>query len=143
MNKSMSRKFYLLLSSVFIFLIHLLFVFARVKPANSMSRPATANRVSNMNIEPINTAKQPSVYDSLKLGTMGLSRQAYDYAMKGFNYLVSKGKISNNNIISIADFGSPSSKKRFFIIDLKNYKILFNTYVAHGQNSGREFAKSF
>lgn len=143
MNKSMSRKFYLLLSSVFIFLIHLLFVFAKVKPANSMSRPAIDKRVNNVNIEPINAAKKPSVYDSLKLGTIGLSRQAYDYAMKGFYYLVSKGKIANNHIISIADFGAPSSKKRFFIIDLKNYKILFHTYVAHGQNSGKEYANSF
>ena len=72
MNKSMSRKFYLLLSSVFIFLIHLLFVFARVKPANSMTRTATVSAAGkNMNVEPVNAVKQPSVYDSLKLGTMG------------------------------------------------------------------------
>ena len=140
----MSRKFYLLLSSVFIFLIHLLFVFARVKPANSMTRTASLNAAGkNVTIEPVNPVKQTNVYDSLKLGTKGLSRQAYDYAMKGYNYLLSKGKLANNHIISIADFGAPSSKKRFFIIDLKNYKILFNTYVAHGQNSGREYANSF
>ena len=30
-----------------------------------------------------------------------------------------------------------------FILDLKNYKILFNTYVAHGRNSGKEFANQF
>ena len=29
----------------------------------------------------------------------------------------------NNNIISIADFGESSDKKRFFILDIKNYKI--------------------
>lgn len=138
----MAKKFYLLLSSLFIFLIHLLFVFAKVKPANSMTRTATVNTNGKKNITPV-SIDQPSVYDSLKLGKLGLSRQAYDYALKGFNYLMAKGKIANNNIISIADFSVPSSKKRFFIIDLKNYKILFNTYVAHGQNSGREFANSF
>jgi hypothetical protein len=36
-----------------------------------------------------------------------------------------------------------SNKKRLFILDLKNYKILFNTYVAHGKNSGTEFASNF
>ena len=108
-----------------------------------MSRTATVNTVGkNANVEPV-SIDQPSVYDSLKLGALGLSRQAYDYALKGFNYLLSKGKIANNNIISIADFSEPSSKKRLFIIDLKNYKILFNTYVAHGQNSGREYADNF
>ncbi|MDB5198565.1 MAG: hypothetical protein JWO92_528 [Chitinophagaceae bacterium] len=146
MNKSMIKKFYLLLSSVFIFIIHLLFVFARVKPANSMSRNATVNTVgNNSSTVPGNSLSinQPGVYDSLKLGALGLSRQAYDYALKGFNYLIAKGKIVNNNVISIADFSESSSKKRLFIIDLKNYKILFNTYVAHGQNSGREFANNF
>lgn len=142
----MIKKFYLLLSSVFIFIIHLLFVFARVKPANSMSRNATVNTVgNNSSTVPGNSLSinQPGVYDSLKLGALGLSRQAYDYALKGFNYLIAKGKIVNNNVISIADFSESSSKKRLFIIDLKNYKILFNTYVAHGQNSGREFANNF
>ena len=146
MNKSMAKKFYLLLSSLFIFVIHLLFVFARVKPASSMSRNATVNAVGK-NVNTITdrpaSIDQPGIYDSLKLGAMGLSRQAFDYAVKGFNYLIAKGKIANSNIISIADFSVPSSKKRLFIIDLKNYKILFNTYVAHGQNSGREYANNF
>lgn len=141
----MSRKFYLLLSSLCIFLVHILFVFARVKPANSMNRPTNVHAaVNNSNGEPVKPLPtMPSVYDSLNLGKLGLSRQAYDYALKGFNLLKAKGKIANDNIISIADFGAPSSKKRFFILDLKNYKILFNTYVAHGQNSGKEFANSF
>ncbi len=143
MNKSMAKKFYLLLSSLFIFVIHLLFVFAKVKPASSMTRNATVNTLGkSSNAEPVSIDK-PNVFDSLKLGTLGLSRQAFDYALKGFNYLIAKGKIANNSIISIADFSVPSSKKRLFIIDMKNYKILFNTYVAHGQNSGREFADNF
>lgn len=141
----MSRKFYLLLSSAFIFIIHLLFVFAKVKPANGMSRNATVNAVdknSSITPNPV-SASQPDIFDSLKLERLGLSRQAFDYALKGFNYLLAKGKLANNYIISIADFSESSSKKRLFIIDLKNYKILFNTYVAHGQNSGKEFADNF
>ena len=30
-----------------------------------------------------------------------------------------------------------------FIIDLQNVKLLFKTYVAHGANSGKEFASKF
>ncbi len=138
----MTKKFYLLLSSVFVFIIHLLFVFAKTKPAGSMSRNASVNAVSN-SATPTSAIEQPSIFDSLKLGKLGLSRQAYDYAFKGYKYLLAKGKIANINIISIADFSESSSKKRLFIIDLKNYKILFNTYVAHGQNSGKEFANNF
>ena len=111
-----------------------------------MSRTATVNVTGNNNVaDPSKhpSIDQPSIYDSLKLGAMGLSRQAYDCALKGFNYLITKGKIGNSSVISIADFSESSSKKRLFILDLKNYKVLFNTYVAHGQNSGKEFANNF
>ncbi|MBA3674168.1 MAG: murein L,D-transpeptidase catalytic domain family protein [Chitinophagaceae bacterium] len=141
----MIKKFYLLFSSVIIFLIHLLFVFARVKPVNGMSRTTTVTVGDNPLTKPgiPVTIKKADIFDSLKLEKLGLSREAFDYALKGFNYLIAKGKLANTNIISIADFSETSNKKRFFILDLKNYKILFNTYVAHGQNSGREFANNF
>jgi len=76
------------------------------------------------------------LFDSLKLGKLGLGRRAYDYAMLGYNVLKTKGKLSNDRIISIADMSTVSGKKRFFVIDVKNYKLLFVTYVAHGKNSG-------
>lgn len=82
-------------------------------------------------------------YDSMHLDNMGLSKTAFSYAMKGFNYLVEEGRLAKDKIISIADFSQPSSRKRLFIIDLENYKVLFNTYVAHGVNSGKEYANQF
>jgi hypothetical protein len=56
---------------------------------------------------------------------------------------VEEGKLLNDSIISIIDFSQPSNKKRLFVLDLKNYKILFNTLVAHGRNTGREMASYF
>jgi len=83
------------------------------------------------------------IFDSLKLGKLGLARRAFDYAMLGFDKLKQKGLLSNDKIISIADFTLASNKKRLFVIDLKNYKLLFVTYVAHGRNSGVEKALYF
>lgn len=83
------------------------------------------------------------VYDSLHLNLLGLSKQAFNAAIKGYSYLVDAGKIANSKIISIIDFSLPSSKKRLFILDVKNYKVIFNTYVAHGLNSGKEYANNF
>lgn len=141
MNKSMMKKTYLLLTTVSLFLIHLLFVFARVKPSNLN---LSVLKINVGNTLPISEYPQiKNIYDSLKLGTLGLSKQAFEYALKGFNYLIEKGKLNNSSIITIADFSQTSNKKRLFILDLKNYKILFNTYVAHGQNSGREYAGNF
>lgn len=82
-------------------------------------------------------------YYNMNLSALGLSKAAFSYAMKGFNYLVQQGKLSKDNIISIADFSQPSSRKRLFVIDLNNLRVLYNTYVAHGVNSGREYANQF
>ena len=76
------------------------------------------------------------LFDSLHLGRLGLGRRAYDYAMLGYNVLKAKGKLSNDRILTIADMSSPSGKKRLFVIDVKNFKLLFVTYVAHGKNTG-------
>ena len=53
------------------------------------------------------------------------------------------GKLLNENVIYIIDFSKPSSSKRLFIIDISSGVLLFNTYVAHGQNSGNAMAEKF
>jgi hypothetical protein len=141
------KGFYFIISSIVITLLHLPFAFAK----SAAGARVFLNPGDSPKKEAVNTSVLPapapmavkSVYDSLKLDLNGLSRQAYEYAKLGFDKLVEQGKVINNSIISIVDFSQPSSKKRLYIIDLKNYKVLFNTWVAHGRNSGREMANSF
>ena len=149
MRKPGIRKFYFFFSSIFIFLAHLLFVFAKnkpsaeFKPAGLKMETTTGDDSSLLVLKPKAVSGFSSLYDSLRLNLMGLSQQAFEYAMKGFNYLVETGKVANARIISIVDFSQPSSKKRLFIIDLDNNKVVFNTYVAHGVNSGGASATRF
>jgi hypothetical protein len=84
-----------------------------------------------------------SIYDSLALGTLGLSRKAFEYALTGFNNLLNAGKIRKDNLLSILDFSLPSGKKRLFVIDLSTGELVFNTYAAHGRNSGTAVATKF
>jgi hypothetical protein len=146
MKKSL-KKFFIFVSSVFIFLIHLLFVFAKTKPntqsVSDVSLVPTKSKVSGNPGEELPNLNKSYVYDSLHLDILGLTKQAFDYAIKGFSSLRSMGKLNNDSIISIIDFSLSSSKKRLFVIDIKNYKVLYNTYVAHGRNSGNEYAKEF
>ncbi|MEP6712901.1 MAG: murein L,D-transpeptidase catalytic domain family protein [Ferruginibacter sp.] len=122
-------------------MLHLPFAFSKSKVL-VLSEITESNKNAN-GISPEKAEAMAIMYDSLKLEVKGLSEQAFDYALKGFEYLKTKGKIDNDNVLSIVDFTKPSSKKRLFVIDLQHCKILFNTYVAHGQNSGKEFANRF
>ena len=83
------------------------------------------------------------VYAAVKLAETGLTRNIFDLAIKGLKKLDSNGKLQNPNIVTIADYSQSSNNKRLYVIDLKNKKLLFNTYVAHGRNTGDEYAKSF
>lgn len=88
-------------------------------------------------------AQMEMIYDSLNLSENGLSELAFMNAARGYFHLKKTGKLAKGNILSIVDFTKPSTKKRLFILDMEKCKILFNTYVAHGQNSGKEFANKF
>jgi hypothetical protein len=136
------RGFYLLVSSIVIAILHLPFTFAKSASGNKLfflRDSATKNNADSLQFLP--TIK--SAYDSLHLSLAGLSHQAFEFAKKGLLKLVEEGRLLNDSIISIIDFSQPSNKKRLFILDLKNYKILFNTLVAHGRNTGREWASYF
>lgn len=149
MKNNSFKKFYLFFSSIFIFILHIPVVFAKSKPAEWLNKPGE-NKLETLALTPASalfaapgTNALAGMYDSLRLNIMGLSQQAFLYGMQGFDYLYKAGKFSNDKIISIVDFSQPSSKKRLFIIDLDKMKVLFNTYVAHGINSGKEYAKAF
>ena len=131
---------YLILSSFVIGILHFPFVFAKSASGSKtfVHRPAKAP-ADSLTLVP--TVK--SVYDSLHLRMKGLSPEAFEYAQKGFDKLIEDRQLLNDSIITIIDFSLPSSEKRLFIIDTKNYKVLFNTLVSHGRNTGREMATHF
>ncbi len=83
------------------------------------------------------------IYDSLQLGKKGLKKEAFKYAYVGYKKLEAEGELNKEGIITICDFSQSSKRKRLYVIDLNEYKILLNTYVAHGRNSGGEYANRF
>lgn len=138
MIKLRMKKATIFFSSVLIFMLHLPFAFSTSKPLTFevvvKSKPlATTDKIASMAM----------IYNDLELNSMGLSQNAFDNAIKGYEYLLMNGKISNEEVISIVDFTKSSAQKRLFVIDIKNAKVLFNTYVSHGQHTGQEFAKKF
>ncbi len=84
-----------------------------------------------------------SLYNTIHLGEAGLSREAFFKAYKGYQYLLGKNQLTKKDLLTVCDYTQSSSEKRLYVIDLAKSSILFNTYVAHGHNSGGEMATSF
>ena len=83
------------------------------------------------------------LYQKLALDQRGLSKKAFDLAVKGFEKLLASGKLMNSAVLSIVDFSLPSSQKRLFVINMITQELIFYDYVAHGKNSGAAIANSF
>lgn len=88
-------------------------------------------------------AEAVDMYNEMKLKRWGLSAKAFEYALKGYKNLVDRGKVMKDEVLSIVDFSQSSRRKRFYVIDMETKKVIVNTWVAHGRNSGGEFARSF
>ncbi|HWR94436.1 MAG TPA: murein L,D-transpeptidase catalytic domain family protein [Flavobacterium sp.] len=68
--------------------------------------------------------------------------KSFTEALKGFYLLKEQGKVKKD-ILTIIDFSLSSTVKRLWVIDLNTKTILYNSLVAHGRNTGEEFADSF
>ena len=88
-------------------------------------------------------AEAGSLYASMGLENLGLAKEVFEYAFVGYKKLLEEGLVSRSNVVSVADFSQSSKSKRLFILDLESHKVLMQTYVAHGQGSGGEYATSF
>lgn len=112
----------------------------KIDPKNGKNLPGL---LSGNSVSPAATYLVDSLYNELHLGEVGLNKQAFFNAYKGYQYLISQDKIANQDLLTICDYSQPSDQKRLYVIDLKNNLIAYNTYVAHGHNSGADMATSF
>ena len=136
------RKAYLPLSIICLLATFLLFPV--VKAGSNKNIPAKKPVVSQSTTTvSVAEAVANSLYDSLALDELGLTKQALVYAYEGQQKLQDEGIVQNPDILTVCDFSQPSDKKRMYIIDVKHFRVLLNTYVAHGKNSGLEYAERF
>jgi L,D-transpeptidase catalytic domain len=116
-----------------------------ILPAEQRNSTASADAgvsiTSIQNITKDNTAD--NIYNSIQLELYGLSKEAFEHAFKGYQYLLVNEKINVSTYLTICDFSQSSRNKRLYIIDLDNNELVTNTYVAHGKNSGAEYATRF
>jgi hypothetical protein len=96
-----------------------------------------------VDINYLTTDNSTLLYNEMKLSSLGLSKQAFDLAYKGYNRLVEKKKLINTSMLTICDLSQSSDNKRLYILDLSENKVLLTSYVAHGRGSGVKYATRF
>ncbi len=84
-----------------------------------------------------------NLYTTLELEKNGLSSTAFELGLKGWQKMVESGMIAKTNLLTICDFSQSANNKRMYVIDMASGKLLFQSLVAHGRNTGDEFAKYF
>lgn len=102
-------------------------------------RPRYNYRTENIpNIDERIEANIQSIYYETELEYI-LDYKIFRMAMVGFYNIV----VPKKDIISIIDYSQPSTSYRYYLIDLKNHTLLYNTFIAHGVNSGENLATTF
>ena len=84
-----------------------------------------------------------NIYSDLNLAELGLTNEVFQLGLTGYRKLEAAGQLEHPGILTIVDFSQSSRNKRMYVIDFTQNKLLFNTLVAHGRNSGEEFAQNF
>ncbi|GHT39328.1 hypothetical protein FACS189437_02380 [Bacteroidia bacterium] len=64
--------------------------------------------------------------------------KAFRQAVEGYSKMTVK-----NPVLTIIDFSKASMEERMYVIDMEKKILLFRSHVAHGKNSGANYATSF
>lgn len=101
---------------------------------------------SELVLPPVNNIIKTNVeliYKNLIVNNYTLPKmESFKLAMNGYFQLKEKG-IVKKDILTIVDYSLSSKENRLWVIDLKKSSIIFQSLVAHGRNSGNEFAATF
>ncbi|HEY0433510.1 MAG TPA: murein L,D-transpeptidase catalytic domain family protein, partial [Chitinophagaceae bacterium] len=110
-------------------------------PAGFKALASHVPAAKNKTISTDNTAE--ALYSQMNLAEAGLSKAAFDYAYKGYRYLLKHQKLGTPGILTICDMSQSSVRRRLYILDMNENRILYESYVAHGKGSGMEYATRF
>jgi hypothetical protein len=64
-----------------------------------------------------------------------IDKKALTLALTAYQKAAMEG-LAKKPILTVIDYSKPSSEERLWVFDIINDKLLLNTHVAHGQNSG-------
>lgn len=102
--------------------------------ANNMSSSSStfANSVTDINNDVTHLSqKAPS-----------LNKKVLKLALTAYKKATHNGSVKKP-VLTVIDYSLPSSKQRMWVFDVRQKRLLYNTHVAHGKNSGMDTPHHF
>jgi len=120
------------------------FAFSSTTEINNSRNSKVAPELSvELKVKKTFEEKIADLYESFSLNNSTMpTLSVFEKAINGYTKLEEAGKVSNP-LLTLIDFDLSSKKKRMWILNMDTKKVVFNTYVAHGKNTGVEFADNF
>lgn len=81
-------------------------------------------------------------WETLKEAAPKLKADILKLALTAYNHAVRLGLV-HKKILTVIDYSKASSQERLWVFDLNQDKLLYETYVAHGRNSGNLYPTRF
>lgn len=101
---------------------------------------------SNVSSRSTSFAKAPADMNTkvqhLSAKAPNLNKNVLKLALAAYQKADSKGAVKKP-LLTVIDYSLPSSKQRMWVFDLSKERLLFNTHVAHGKNSGMDIPHQF
>src|SRR5262245_65404934 len=108
--------------------------------------PVRANPVNEATLQASTPADNRPV-ESLQAALMrvapSLDNRVLSLALQAHWHAWHRGLLPNPRILTVIDYSLPSTMPRFWVFDLSTRTLLFEEQVAHGKNSGGEYATRF
>lgn len=106
----------------------------------------------NTNIQPVTVPTQPthtqvavvtkskptgvdSEISTIEANAKNLNTNVLKLSLVAYQHAVQKG-VTTSPLLTIIDFSKPDTQRRLWVVNVDTGKVLFNTLVAHGKNSG-------
>ena len=84
-----------------------------------------------------------TVYNKIQFEDDTLDREVFDKAFRGYLFLSKTGQLEDTRYLTVIDFTVHCNEKRLWIFDLNSGEVIYHELVAHGVNSGKEYAYRF
>lgn len=129
--------------NLFIQLIYLAVVYLTTPSSVPLAQiPKTIKKPPAPITVPANPASLTAQIQHLSQKAPELNKNVLTLALAAYHKALTKGSVKKS-ILTVIDYSLPSNKQRMWIFDLNRERLLYNTYVAHGTNSGFDVPRHF